>query len=80
MDYQQGIFNLAILESKVLKPLFLVDYKATKMRVNIGDIHPVDMIELHQQTIDMLYRGVLQSSSSERKMKNKVIKIAKHLK
>jgi hypothetical protein len=77
VDYQQGIFNLVVLESKVLKPLFPTDYKATQMRVKLGDIHPVDMIELHQQTSDMLYRGVLQSSTSERKMKNMVIKIVK---
>jgi hypothetical protein len=50
------------------------------MRVNLGDIHPMDMIELHQHTSDMLYRGVLQSSTSEWKMKNMVIKIGKQLK
>jgi hypothetical protein len=49
------------------------------MRVKLRDIHPVDMIELHQQTSDMLYRGVLQSSPSERKMKNMVMKIEKQL-
>jgi hypothetical protein len=40
----------------------------------------MDMIELHQQTSDILYKGVLQSSASERKMKNMVIKIEKQLK
>jgi len=37
------------------------------------------MIELHQQTSDILYRGVLQSSVSERKMKNMVMKIVNQL-
>ena len=50
------------------------------MRVKLRDIHPMDMIELHQQISHMLYRGVLQSSASERKMKNMVIKIVKHMK
>jgi hypothetical protein len=59
-----------VIESKVLKTLFPTDYKATQMRVKLQDIHPVDMIEFHQKTSDMLYIGVLQYSFSERKMKN----------
>jgi hypothetical protein len=38
LDYQQDTFNLVVLESKVLKPLFPAYYKATQMRVNLGDI------------------------------------------
>jgi hypothetical protein len=62
---------LVVLESKVLKPLFPVDYKAIQMRVKLWNIHPVDMILLHQQTSDMFYRGVFKSFSSDRKMKIK---------
>ena len=80
VDYQQGIFNLVVLDSKVLKPLFPTDYKATQMKVKLGDIHLMDMIELHQQASDMLYRGVLQSFANERKMQNMVIEIGKQLK
>jgi hypothetical protein len=47
------------------------------MRVNIGDIHPVDMIEFHHQTSHMFYRGVLQYSDSESNMQKMVIKLAK---
>jgi hypothetical protein len=70
---------MAILYSKVLKSLFPSYYKVTQMRVHIRDIHPVDMIELQQQTSDMLYRGVLQSSTSEKKMENMGIKVEKKL-
>ena len=80
VDYQQGIFNFIVLESKLLKPHFPAYYKATQMRVNIGDIYPMDMIELHQKTSDMLYRGVLESSFDKRKMKKMVIEIENQLK
>jgi len=59
VDYYQGIFNLFILESKVLKPLFSAYYKSTQMILNLWDIHPMDMIEFHQQISDMMYRGLL---------------------
>jgi hypothetical protein len=80
VDYQQGTFNLAILEPKVPKSLSPVDYKATQMKMKLGDVHPVDMIELHKQTSDILYRGVLQSTASVQNMQNMVLKIDKQLK
>jgi uncharacterized protein YdaL len=50
------------------------------MKMNIGDIHPVDMVELHKQTSDMLHRVVLQYIDSVYTMENMVINIEKQLK
>jgi predicted nuclease of restriction endonuclease-like (RecB) superfamily len=38
------------------------------------------MVELHKQINDMLYRGVFQSSASEKKMREMAINIEKKLK
>jgi hypothetical protein len=50
------------------------------MKMNLGDVHPMDMIELHKMTNDMLYKGFLQSTASVQKMQNMVVKIDKQLK
>ena len=50
------------------------------MRIKLWDIHHVDMIELHNQTSDMIYTGVFQSYANERNMENMAIQIAKQLK
>jgi hypothetical protein len=80
VDYQQGTFNLAILEPKGPTTHSPADYKATQMKMKLGDVHLVDMVELHKKTSDMLYRGVLQSLPVYKKMQNMVVKIDKQLK
>jgi hypothetical protein len=80
VDYQQGTFNLDLLESKVPKPLSQIDYKETQIKIKLGNIQPNDIIDLHQQKLDMLYKGVLQSSTSERKMREMVKIINRKLK
>jgi hypothetical protein len=48
VDYQQGTFNLALLDSKLPKPLSLTDYKATQIKLKMGNIQPTDIIDLHK--------------------------------
>jgi hypothetical protein len=75
VDYQQGTFNMDILESKFPITLSHTDYKATQMKMKLGDVHPMDMIELHKKTSDIHYRGVLQSTPNVQNMKNTVLNI-----
>jgi hypothetical protein len=37
--YQQGMFNLVVLEPKGPTVHFPADYKATQMKMKLGDIH-----------------------------------------
>lgn len=80
MDYQQGTFNLALLESKVPKPHSLANYKAIQIKLKLRNVQPTDIIDLHQQASDMLYKGVLQSFATKRKMREMVLKINRQLK
>jgi hypothetical protein len=41
VDYQQGTFNLALLESKVPKPLSPTDYKATQIKLKLEIFNPL---------------------------------------
>jgi trehalose-6-phosphate synthase len=46
----------------------------------MGQIEPPDLINFHQQESNRMYKGVLQSSTSERKMMENALKINKQMK
>ena len=54
-DIQQGKMMMSHFKSKVPKPKTTSDYIRTNFEVLAKDIHPLDQIELHRQTEEMIY-------------------------
>jgi hypothetical protein len=77
--HKEGTLNLDLLEEKVQNPLSPVDYKMTQINFKTKGIKSPDLVDFHQQVSEMLYQGVLQSSTSEKEMKEIALKIYKQL-
>ena len=54
-DIQQGKMLMSHFKPKVQQPQIAVDYIRTNFEVLAKDIHPLDQIELHKQTGEMIY-------------------------
>lgn len=54
-DISQGKMMMSHFKSKVPKPMTAADYIRTNFEVLAKDIHPLEQIELHKQTGEMVY-------------------------
>ena len=54
-DIKEGKMILSHFNSKVQQPQSAADYIRTNLEVLAKDIHPMDQIELHKKTGEMVY-------------------------
>jgi hypothetical protein len=52
VDYEKGRLNIAVMEPKQQK-------KVTKVSIDLNVVHPLDKMDLHRQTREMLNRDVM---------------------
>jgi len=57
-DLSQGKMLMSHFKAKVPKPMSATDYIRTNFEVLAKDIHPLDQIELHRQTGEMVYSSL----------------------
>ena len=55
VDYEKGRLNIAVLDPKEQK-------KVTKVSIDLDAIHPLDKMDLHRQTGEMLNRDIMISA------------------
>jgi len=54
-DIKEGKMIMSFFKPKVQQPQSVADYLRTNFEVMAKDIHPLDQIELHTQTGEMIY-------------------------
>ena len=69
-DIQQGKMLMSHFKSKVSKPQTAADYVRTNFEVLTRDIHPLDQIELHKQTGEMIYSTLTDKAMATHKLQD----------
>ena len=54
-DINEGKIQMSFLKPTIQQPKSMADYLKTGFEVLAKDIHPIDQIELHKQTSEMVY-------------------------
>jgi hypothetical protein len=73
VDYEKGRLNIAVLEPKEKK-------KVTKVSINLNAIHPLDKMDLHRQTREMLNRYIMIATLGIKNIQDINENIREHLK
>lgn len=55
---------MAFLQAQVPQPQATSDYKKTTFEFDIKDIHPIDQMEMHKQTGEMIFSTVTNIAMS----------------
>ena len=53
-DSEKGRMKMAFLEAQILQPKTTADYKKTSFEFDVNHIHPIEKMEMHKQTIEMI--------------------------
>ena len=69
-DIQQGKMIMSHFKPKVQQPHTTADYIRTNFEVLAKDIHPLDQIELHKQTSEMIYSTLTDKSMMTHKLQD----------
>ena len=57
-DTEKGRMLMEFLQAQVPQPKGEADYKKTSLEFNVSDIHPIDQMEMHKQTWEMIFSTV----------------------
>ena len=60
---------MAYLQAQVLDPKVISDYKRATFEFQAKDLHPVDQMDLHKQTGEMVFHTLAHASSSSSKFR-----------
>ena len=69
-DIQQGKMLMSHFKPKVQQPQTAADYIRTNFEVLAKDIHPLDQIELHKQTGEMIYSTLTNKAMVAHKLQD----------
>lgn len=69
-DIQEGKMILSDFKPKMQQPQSAADYIRTNLEVLAKDIHPMDQIELHKQTGEMVYSTLADKALLAHKLQN----------
>jgi len=69
-DIQEGKMILSHFQPKMLQPQSAADYIMTNLEVLAKDIQPMDQIELHKQTGEMVYSTLANKALLAHKLQN----------
>ena len=67
-DSEKGRMRMAFLEAQVTEPKGAADYKKTSFEFNAKGIHPIDQMEMHKQTGEMISSTLTNTSMSLSKL------------
>ena len=68
-DIKQEKMILSHFKPKVPQPKSAVDYVRTRVELMAKDIHPMDQIELHKQTGEMVYATLVDRATMAHELK-----------
>jgi len=69
-DVQEGKMIMSHFTPAVLQPQSAADYLRTNLEVLSKDIHPMDQIELHKQTGEMVYASLADKTLANFRLEN----------
>ena len=69
-DIQEGKMVMSHFKPKVQHPQIAADYVRTNFEIRAKDIHPLDQIELHKQTGDMISSTLISESMMTHKLQD----------
>lgn len=69
-DIKEGKMIMSYFKPQVQQPQSAADYIRTNMEVLAKDIHPIDQIELHKQTREMVYSTLADKAMLAHKLQN----------
>ena len=69
-EIKEGKMQMSFLKPTVLQPKSLADYLKTDFEVMAKDIHPIDQIELHKQTGEMVYSTLTNKAMMAHRLQN----------
>ena len=78
VDYDQVIFNMAMLQLKVDKLdtyLRLHEYETTKLKIDLNEIHVMDKIKWHKQTRNIMSRDLFQATTNFKRLRGIQVKL-----
>ena len=68
-DIQEEKMLLSHFKPKVPQPKSAADYVRTRVEIIAKDIHPMDQIELHKQTGEMVYATLVDRATMAHELK-----------
>jgi len=69
-DIKEGKIEVSLFKPKVQKPQTAADYLQTSFEVMAKEIHPLDQIELHRQTGEMIYSTLTGKAMMAQRLEN----------
>lgn len=69
-DIKEGKMIMSYFKPKVQQPQLVADYIITNLEFLAKDIHPMDQIELHKQTREMVYSTLADKAMMVYKLQN----------
>jgi len=69
-DIKEGKMQMSFLKPIVQQPKSMADYLKTNFEVLARDIHPIDQIELHKKTGEMVYSTLTSKAITAHQLQN----------
>jgi len=69
-DIKEGKMHMSFLKPIVHQPRSMANYLKTDFEVLAKDIHPIDHIELHKQTGEMVYSTLTNKAITAHQLHN----------
>jgi len=67
-DIKHAKMQMAFLEAQIPQPKSTIDYKSNTFEFNTKDIHPIDQMEMHKQTGEMISSTLTNTAMSLSKL------------
>jgi len=67
-DSEKGKMHMAFLEAQTSEPKTLVDYKKTSFEFDVKDVHPINHLDMHKKTREMISSTLTSTSMNLFKM------------
>jgi hypothetical protein len=59
-DIERGRMQMAFLQAQVPHPKTVADYKKTSFEFDVKDVHPVDQMDMHRKTGEMIFSTLIK--------------------
>ena len=78
-DTEKGRMKISFLQAQIAQPKSAADYKKTSFEFDAKDMHPIDQMEMHKQTREMIFSTLTNSSMNVSILHVSVQNIQSHL-
>ena len=72
--------QMEFLQAQVPYPKTIVDYKKTSFEFDVKDVHPIDRMDMHRKTGEMIFSSLTNTSTTTSKLQVSLTNIQSQLK